>query len=297
MAASSKANEEQTVPRKSYTRNRKDVIIDNGSVRSPIWIEHNSKTISASMQVVPARKVPVLYYLSRNGQLEHPHLIDVTLSSPHGLYLKDVINTLNHHRGKGMANMYSWSFKRSYKNGYVWHDASDDDMIQPTNGNDYVIKGSELLQTQTPQIESDTRHTGDNYCGSALITTSVRRNQSWSSFDNPQDYVVLKCESNRELAAKFAPDTTIIQEQRSEENVTVDPSNDEIPSPPPSNSSSDVLDTVVSGSGFVDRREKVIIRDRDPAVDNDDQQRGSGRMKASQVFLQMISCGAGSVRV
>ncbi|KAI3751055.1 hypothetical protein L2E82_22073 [Cichorium intybus] len=35
-----------------------------------------------------ARKVPILYYLTRNGQLEHPHLIDVPLSSPHGLYLR-----------------------------------------------------------------------------------------------------------------------------------------------------------------------------------------------------------------
>jgi len=29
-------------------------------------------------------KVPVIYYLSRNGQLEHPHLMYVSISSPHG---------------------------------------------------------------------------------------------------------------------------------------------------------------------------------------------------------------------
>lgn len=34
------------------------------------------------------QKVPVIYYLSRNGQVEHPHFMEVPLSSPQGLYLK-----------------------------------------------------------------------------------------------------------------------------------------------------------------------------------------------------------------
>ncbi|CDP07171.1 unnamed protein product [Coffea canephora] len=33
-------------------------------------------------------KVPVIYYLARNGHLEHPHFIQVPLSSSHGLYLR-----------------------------------------------------------------------------------------------------------------------------------------------------------------------------------------------------------------
>lgn len=33
-------------------------------------------------------KVPVVYYLCRNRQLEHPHFIEVPLSSPDGLYLR-----------------------------------------------------------------------------------------------------------------------------------------------------------------------------------------------------------------
>lgn len=35
----------------------------------------------------PAR-VAVVYYLSRNGQLEHPHFMEVALPSPDGLYLR-----------------------------------------------------------------------------------------------------------------------------------------------------------------------------------------------------------------
>jgi len=96
----------------------------------------------------PARAA-VVYYLSRNGHLEHPHFIEVALSCPDGLYLRgttdpllahasfswrfsfrfhgaervlccvavasvraDVIDRLDALRGKGMARMYSWASKR-----------------------------------------------------------------------------------------------------------------------------------------------------------------------------------------
>ena len=38
---------------------------------------------------------------------------------------------------------------RSYKNGFVWQDLSEDDLILPVQGTEYVLKGSELLD-QTP---------------------------------------------------------------------------------------------------------------------------------------------------
>ncbi|GMP88780.1 hypothetical protein CsSME_00040633 [Camellia sinensis var. sinensis] len=107
--------------------------------RAKVWTERSPKY----QQI---RKVPVVYYLCRNRQLEHPHFIEVPLSSPDGLYLKDVIDRLNVLRGKGMAYMYSWSCKRSYKNGFVWHDLSEHDLIFPAHGSEYVLKGSELFQ-------------------------------------------------------------------------------------------------------------------------------------------------------
>ncbi|XP_020091358.1 protein UPSTREAM OF FLC-like isoform X1 [Ananas comosus] len=100
------------------------------------------------------KKIPVVYYLCRNRRIEHPHFIEVPLSSPEGLYLRDVINRLNLVRGKGMPTMYSWSCKRSYKNGFVWHDLSHDDLVLPANGDEYVLKGSELLD----QPSSDRIH-------------------------------------------------------------------------------------------------------------------------------------------
>ncbi|XP_007016883.2 PREDICTED: protein UPSTREAM OF FLC [Theobroma cacao] len=108
--------------------------------RAKIWTEKSPKYYQHN------RKVPVVYYLCRNRQLEHPHFIEVPLSSRDGLYLRDVIERLNILRGRGMASLYSWSCKRSYRNGFVWHDLSEDDLILPAHGNEYVLKGSELFE-------------------------------------------------------------------------------------------------------------------------------------------------------
>ncbi|XP_050368312.1 protein SOSEKI 3 [Argentina anserina] len=106
--------------------------------RAKVWTEKSPKYHQN-------RKVPVVYYLCRNRQLEHPHFMEVPVSSSQGLYLRDVINKLNALRGRGIASMYSWSSKRSYKNGYVWHDLSEDDVILPAHGDEYVLKGSEIF--------------------------------------------------------------------------------------------------------------------------------------------------------
>ncbi|CAN6203864.1 unnamed protein product [Urochloa humidicola] len=91
--------------------------------------------------------VTVVYYLCRSGRhLEHPHLMEMRLASPNqALYLRDVICRLDALRGKGMAAMYSWSCKRRYKTGFVWHDVLEDDMLLPAQGSEYVLKGSLLL--------------------------------------------------------------------------------------------------------------------------------------------------------
>lgn len=50
--------------------------------RNKVWIENPNHKLKSE------RKVPVVYYLTRNGQLEHPHFMEVPLSSPDGLYLR-----------------------------------------------------------------------------------------------------------------------------------------------------------------------------------------------------------------
>ncbi|KAF6154082.1 hypothetical protein GIB67_031343 [Kingdonia uniflora] len=59
---------------------------------------------------------------------------------------KDVLDRLTALRGKGMPTLFSWSCKRSYKNGYVWNDLADNDVIYPTEGAEFILKGSELIE-------------------------------------------------------------------------------------------------------------------------------------------------------
>ncbi|KAL3818904.1 hypothetical protein ACJIZ3_004809 [Penstemon smallii] len=98
------------------------------------------------------KKVQVVYYLSRNGHLEHPHYIEVVHLAHQPLRLKDVTDRLTVLRGKGMPSLYSWSCKRSYKNGYVWNDLGENDAIYPSEGPEYVLKGSELNEGCTEKL-------------------------------------------------------------------------------------------------------------------------------------------------
>ncbi|KAL8496514.1 hypothetical protein ACS0TY_020280 [Phlomoides rotata] len=118
--------------------------------RAIVWTEKSPKYQQQQQQHHEARKVPVVYYLCKNQQLEHPHFMEVPLSSSGDLYLRDVIERLNVLRGRGIASMYSWSCKRSYKNGYVWHDLCDNDIVHPAHGNDYILKGAEIFQESNP---------------------------------------------------------------------------------------------------------------------------------------------------
>ncbi|KAJ3673757.1 hypothetical protein LUZ60_005749 [Juncus effusus] len=104
-------------------------------------------------RVLNAKKVQIVYYLSRNGQLEHPHFMELSQFPNQQIRLKDVIERLTVLRGKGMPSLYSWSCKRSYKNGYVWNDLSENDVIYPSDGAEYVLKGSEVINGCSERFE------------------------------------------------------------------------------------------------------------------------------------------------
>ncbi|KAL0887227.1 hypothetical protein Bca101_011210 [Brassica carinata] len=298
------------VPRRSRDHQQ-----DTSPDRNRIWSEPRHKPVAN-------RKVPVVYYLSRNGQLDHPHFMEVTLSSGDGLYLKDVINRLNDLRGKGMANLYSWSSKRSYKNGFVWHDLSEEDFIFPVQGQEYVLKGSEvvldscllsnprsLLGTTSfrdPRSLNPEKLSGDD------IPPAVhrRRNQSWSSIDL-SEYKVYKttessAESTRALAADASTQTDERRRRRKpakeeeieevkcpssyDENQSVELSRDEI-SPPPSDSSPETLENLIKADG------RLILRQSESNNDHRTvESLSSGRMRASAVLMQLISCGTMSFK-
>ncbi|KAG7949872.1 hypothetical protein I3843_13G085500 [Carya illinoinensis] len=280
--------------------------------RTKVWTEPKVKT--------DRRSVPVVYYLSRNGQLEHPHFMEVPLSTPDGLYLRDVINRLNLLRGNGMASMYSWSSKRSYKNGFVWHDLAENDFIGPAHGKEYVLKGSEVLDNSLNRAVHGTASSrslrppeinkSDEESDFPVITR--RRNQSWSSIDL-NEYKVYKAESSGESAGKAAADASTqtdekrrrrrsVREKEDEEvareekaqretcqSRSTELSRDEI-SPPPSDSSPETLESLMKADG------RLVICSSGANGDNSNPPTAeicpSGRTKASSVLMQLISCGS-----
>ncbi|XP_058225153.1 protein SOSEKI 1 isoform X2 [Rhododendron vialii] len=90
------------------------------------------------------RKIHIIYFLSRKGRTEHPHLIKVHHLSRNGVRLRDVKRWLSELRGKDMPESFAWSYKRRYKTGYLWQDLLDEDLITPISDNEYVLKGSEI---------------------------------------------------------------------------------------------------------------------------------------------------------
>ncbi|KAL2508466.1 hypothetical protein Fot_32113 [Forsythia ovata] len=274
--------------------------------RTKVWTEPpNSKH----------RKVPVLYYLSKNGQLQHPHFMEVPLSSNHGLYLRDVIDRLNFLRGIGMAFMYSWSCKRRYKNGFVWHDLSENDLIYPAHGQEYVLKGSELVDNTffetdssliskknppppSPQRLESARDEEEDVDIPAMHMHRRRRNQSCSSIDiNLQEYCVYKAESSRNASSDASTQTDDKRRRRHRRPLReVEPKvhheivekksngKDEIEiSPPSSNSSSETLGKLMKADG------RLVLR---PETVNEDQMANNPRARTSSILMQIITCGS-----
>lgn len=234
--------------------------------RTVVWTEPKPKPRPASR-----KQVGVVYYLChRDGHLDHPHFLEMELplsSDSHrapGLYLRDFTARLNALRGNGMPAMYSWSSKRSYKNGYVWQDLTEDDLIHPAHGNDeYVLKGSPLLLF-FPQHQPPPEH--QDRSGGA----GRRRGKNWSSFD------LGDCDNELVLAQQSAAATRTdnhrgpgVPEQDADPSIEL--AIDEI-SPPPSSSSPD------EGLESCNREAVGVI--------------AGGRMRASAVLMQLFSCGS-----
>lgn len=93
------------------------------------------------------REAEVLYLLSRGAQLEQPHMVNVYYAAHQpGPTLGDVKDRLIAVRGKGMPDLFSWSYKRNYKDTFIWCDLFDGDFIFPlADSGEYVLKAVELF--------------------------------------------------------------------------------------------------------------------------------------------------------
>ncbi|XP_047059753.1 protein SOSEKI 4-like [Lolium rigidum] len=235
----------------------------------------------------PAR-VAVVYYLARNGHLEHPHFMEVPLASPEGLYLRDVIDRLDALRGKGMARMYSWASKRTYRNGFVWHDLTDDDYVHPVAGREYVLKGTELLtpptMQQLPMLDAAAAASSCS-SGSHSQETATSSSSGWEQRGHTKaagasEYRVYRAEDRAAAAADAATQTDDGcrrgRQRRAQEEL-----GREETSPPTASTSPDTLETLIKADG------RVVATVAGG---------GGSRARASSVLMQLISCGSVSVK-
>ncbi|MBA0594630.1 hypothetical protein Gorai_011530 [Gossypium raimondii] len=226
-----------------------------------------------------------------------------------------------------MASLYSWSSKRSYKNGFVWHDLAENDFIYPSHGQEYILKGSEILDhtinSQALDITSSSfrlpkpaeSQKSENEHDFPSIRR--RRNQSWSSIDL-HEYKVYKSESRPESIGRIAADastqtddkrrrrkalvkepeieeleSTEGQSQELELNHTTELSREEI-SPPPSDSSPETLESLMKADGRL--RLGNGGGSNEDSLNRTAESCSSGRIKASSVLMQLVSCGSMSFK-
>ncbi|XWS28882.1 hypothetical protein CRYUN_Cryun25bG0109900 [Craigia yunnanensis] len=255
--------------------------------RNKVWIEPkpHTNTTNNNKSFNTERNVAVVYYLSRN----------------------DVINRLNLLRGKGMATLYSWSSK-SYKNGFVWHDLAENDFIYSSHGQDYVLKGSEILdQSINPQsleiTSSSFRLTKPPESQKSenehdFPSIRRRRNQSWKAESSSESTRGLAADASTQTDDKRRRRKPVVKEteieelqsqnQELEKNQTTELSREEI-SPPPSDSSPETLESLMKADGQLRLSNGGGNEDN---LNRTAESCPSGRMKAPSVLMQLISCGS-----
>lgn len=185
---------------------------------------------------------------------------------------------------------------------------TENDFIYPTHGHEYVLKGTELLQTSlscryyekvSPEIKAETKNSSED-CNIPVIVR--RRNQSWSSF-NPSEYKVYKDDRAAEKAGKSTDAATQTENKRRRRRTAREEgeeatyghstSSTELSrgpiSPPLSNASSEEAPAPVDQSRGAAHSADI----RNQTAEND---RPSGRMKASAVLKHLIRCGSVSVK-
>ncbi|KAL6557442.1 hypothetical protein OROMI_017792 [Orobanche minor] len=103
----------------------------------------------------------IIYFISRKGSNEHPHLIRVHQQCPSD-------------NGVRLRESFAWSYKRRYKTGYVWQDLLDDDLVIPISDNEYVLKGSEISFT-TNNSDIDSGHVKLEPADNNVIADTIDR--------------------------------------------------------------------------------------------------------------------------
>jgi hypothetical protein len=219
----------------------------------------------------------------------------------------DVLDRLNVLRGAGMADAYSWSSKRSYKNGYVWHDLTADDPVHPASGNEYVLKGSQLLVLPVlpparPRDGSASSSSSTSSCEPSksrppVVSGRAGRRKNWSSFDLGEYRVAAAAQMGAAADAATQTDERRGGRRRNaapEPPVMTELGIDEI-SPPPSSSSPETLETLIEHDARLAAANGSAAHPESAYAERRGEEVGvisGGRMRASAVLMQLISCGS-----
>ncbi|CAN0877815.1 Protein SOSEKI 1 [Linum grandiflorum] len=157
------------------------------------------------------RRLHIVYFLTRMGRIEHPHLIRVRhLNRNGGVFLRDVKRWMGELRGKDLPDSFSWSYKRKYKTGYIWQDLIDDDLITPISDNEYVLKGSEITvddvplkatASNTPSSSSSSSTTFEMEPGSNAQNDVVSKDQEQGNNQSEPFSVATKHYSNQSYSS------------------------------------------------------------------------------------------------
>lgn len=212
----------------------------------------------------------------------------------------------------------------------MWHDLTENDFIYPAHDQEYVLKGSELLESALPSQPDEIACSNSRNPVPEIQKTredsefppvARRRNQSWSSSDF-HEYLVYKAESPGELLGRSGADASTqtedkrlrrkamriveeedeLREDRTIEPVCKEPAEVEHSpnqstelnrgeiSPPLSNSSSETLETLMKADG------KVVLRPDTISEDPTANTQSSGKSKAPSVLMQLLYCGSMSFK-
>ncbi|KAJ6345075.1 hypothetical protein OIU77_028192 [Salix suchowensis] len=263
------------------------------------------KSSSASSEAGgEVRRIHIIYFLSHNlGRFEHPHLIRVHHFNRSGVYLRDVKRWLADLRGKDMPKAFAWSYKRRYKNGYVWQDLLDDDLITPISDNEFVLKGSGIfVPPPNPfvgsacgekkaadllmKIENDSRQVEN--------TEVENKAQDHEQFPSPNqicDDTLPRKTTSSEISHEspiFSSETSTVTEDSTKEEE-----NARKPSNPPDEEQIDIkVEHSSSYTNFLGSKSKKNQKKRTDTSSNIEKMGKSYSSGTSKMLRNLMTCGA-----
>ncbi|CBI18662.3 unnamed protein product, partial [Vitis vinifera] len=219
------------------------------------------------------RRLHIIYFLSRMGRVEQPHLIRVHHLNRNGVYLRDVKRWLSDLRGKEMAEAFAWSYKRKYKTGYVWQDLLNDDLITPISDNEYVLKGSQITGLHLVEDENEGRQ--------------QRASTGEASEGHPDSKIHTPMKTSSEIIEEsppFSSETSTVTDysMKFEEDKSLERSKQEM-------SERDLSFENSSSSSFYSNPINKKSKTKKKKKTNNSKSHSSG---ASQVFRNLMTCGA-----